>query len=71
MLLKKIKVGSWYKTRVGVGKVIDTTNFRGFVRLQIVYPFPRGIAMLRPGEVQEETVAPVEGATEPPKEWAE
>ena len=65
MTIKSIKVGSWYRTKVGIGKALDTTNFRGYVRMQIVFPFPRGLAMMPPRDVQEEVEAPVEGAGTP------
>lgn len=71
MTYKQIKHGDWYKTKAGVGQVIDcTTKWRPpMVKMKIYYPFPR-LAMVAPRDVLEETVALPEGATEPPKEWA-
>jgi hypothetical protein len=69
MKLDKVQVGKWYRTRVGIGQVLDNKNFRGVVKMQIVYPFPRGLAMLKPREIEAEVDAPVEGAKEPPANW--
>ena len=69
MTIKSIKVGSWYRTKAGIGKVLDTKGyFPPAVRMNIVFPFPRGVCMVPPRDVQEETVAPTEGEGTP-KEW--
>jgi hypothetical protein len=68
MTIKSIKVGNWYRTKVGIGQALDTTNFRGHVRMKIVFPFPRGLAMVAARDVNEEVEAPVEGT--PPLSWS-
>jgi len=51
MKLKDIKVGNWYKTKAGIGRVVSATKFRGMLEVQIVYPMPMGQRVVKPAEV--------------------
>jgi hypothetical protein len=72
MRLDKIEVGKWYRTKVGIGQCMEAQRWTPPARkFRIVYPFPRGLALVSPRDVLEEVEALPEGATEPPLSWRE
>lgn len=59
MTLKKIKVGSWYQTKHGVGRCVKAGGtFPPTAEFIIMRPFPLGRRLLKPAEVLEETEKP-------------
>jgi len=72
MKLKDIKVGNWYKTKAGIGKVVSATKFRGALEMHIVYPMPMGQRVVKPVEVLYEVDPKPEEMTKPehiPASW--
>lgn len=61
MTLKKIKVGFWYKTKVGVGKVEHVGGcFPISCRIDIIAPICRGTCNVVPRDFIREVPAPDE-----------
>ena len=61
MTIKKIKVGVWYETKLGVGKCLRVGGTHPpSTKFHIVAPFPRGVLMISPkdvvGEMDESTI---------------
>lgn len=59
MQLKKIIVGRWYKTKMGLGQCVRAGGtFPVSVQMKIVAPLPRGVVSVVPRDVEEEVEAP-------------
>lgn len=59
MQIKKIKVGNWYETKVGVGKCTASGGtFPPSVMIDITHPFPRGRVNVTPKDVLREVPSP-------------
>lgn len=57
--LKKIKVGHWYETRLGVGRCERAGGtFPVSCQINITTPFPRGLCNMPPRDVLAEVPAP-------------